>query len=99
MQQRIDRLENLVTMLMTQKQETLHVEDNCQPEKDVQDREDHVPSIRTVAVPHTVGTTLVNESQSVYKTLDDWSDVLQEVRIVFMMFLEAFEIANIDIGQ
>ena len=99
MQQRIDRLEDLVKKLIAQRQDT--------PPYDVTDDQGRLKSetksmVTSVAsdtpdVTNGTGTTVIDGVHSVYKGTDDWYDVLQEVSIsisLVVLLLHSVQLRN-----
>lgn len=85
MGQRIDHLEGLVKSLIAQQQGT-------PPNNVTRSQDSQKPGTGTVAsdasdVARSTGTTVIDGVYSVYKGVDDWYDVLQEVsRFLFYFF-------------
>lgn len=89
MQERINRLESLVKTLVAQSQEKSQSEDSSPSKSAGSSPDNHrlgngydmaAGTKNEPVLSFNAGTTLINERQSVYKTANDWSDVLQEVR-------------------
>ena len=84
MQQRIDRLEGLVKTLMSQAQTVPSSGISDLPHNTLtpdSGNESLEGKDDESAIPFNLGTTVVNGGHSVYKAADNWSDVLQEVRL------------------
>lgn len=89
MQQRINRLETLVTTLMAQNQQVTQFE-NTTPPNYVRWRQNDTAVVpvspatagtkNASADSRSAGMMVINGSHSIYTPADDWSDVLREVR-------------------
>ena len=86
MQQRIDHLENLVKTLTVQNQE---LSQSHPPNDELWNHNSLGSTTKSnvlagtqdaLNMPTSTGTTLINRGQSVYKSVNDWSNLLQEVR-------------------
>ena len=93
MQQRIDHLENLVKMLTVQNQE---LSQSHPPNYEFRNHNGLGSTTKSnvlagtkdaLNIPHSTGTTVISRGQSVYKSANDWSDLLQEVRYYSFDFL------------
>jgi hypothetical protein len=98
MQQRIDRLETLVKILVAQDQQKLPLEDDPLSNNGVRS-EDPRPGtgFDTTAgtkdnseMPYSGGKTMINGRHSIYKAANDWSDVIEEVRVYVLQLLSSF---------
>jgi hypothetical protein len=89
MQQRINRLETLVTTLMARSQQVSQFE-NTTPQNDVCWKQNGAAAVpvspgtagekNASAESCGAGMTVINGNHSIYTPADDWSDVLREVR-------------------
>lgn len=81
MQQRIDYLEDLVKRLLAQQQEIPPNNVACSQDSPKPGTGFVMNAVASDAsdVASTAGTTVIDGVHSVYKGVDDWSDVLQEV--------------------
>jgi hypothetical protein len=83
MQQRISRLESLVKTLLAEGQQKSQELAGSVPEHNVAAMVNEPASTNYDAnLPCRAGTTVIDGGQSVYKAGNDWSDVLQEVRLL-----------------
>ena len=84
MQQRIDELENLVKVLMVQNRETppqgkSHSPNNIGLGLTTASHHAIKAEGASLDLPCSQGTTLIDRGQSVYKSANDWSNLLGEV--------------------
>jgi hypothetical protein len=87
MQQRINRLESLVKTLVAQGQLKSSFEDIILLDNMVERKDDPKTGTNDISTAlSTAGTIVVNGGHSVYKAANEWSDVLQEVRISFSAY-------------
>jgi hypothetical protein len=94
MQQRIDHLEALVKKLISQRPDsspssTVYTQDSP---GSLTGSVTTASSLDASDVACSIGTTVIDGSQSVYKGTDDWYDVLQEVSLLSSLF-RAFHFA------
>jgi hypothetical protein len=82
MQERIDNLENLVRTLMAQGQKDIPAAvENGFLDETAQNQDSPNIMDGSANLPCRAGTTIMNGGHSVYKAANNWSDILQEVRI------------------